>query len=282
MGAVVSVAAHLRGCATPGQVLCSGSTRAALAGRVATRRCASLNRGGARPVEVFELVAPAPATEDTAQVVELSPSAVAWSTGNGTAPPGRALRREGAYWTIGFEGSLFRLPDSKGLHHLARLLAHPGVEFHVLQLVELDRNGGGPTDPGRLDLDGLAASSGGDAGEVLDAQARAAYAHRLEELRADAEEARSFNDPERAALATVEIEALTEQLASALGLGSRSRRAYANAERARVNVTKRIRAAMAAVGEHDRRLERHLRAAVRTGVFCSYEPDPESAGAWSV
>jgi non-specific serine/threonine protein kinase len=57
---------------------------------------------------------------------------------------------------------------------------------------------------------------------------------------------------------------------------------YDDAERARVNVTKRIRAAIAAVAEHDPRLERHLRGAIRTGVFCSYAPAPEATASWSL
>ncbi len=44
------------------------------------------------------------------------------------------FRREGEYWTIGFEGVVVRLRDAKGLHHLRRLLAAPGREFHVLDL----------------------------------------------------------------------------------------------------------------------------------------------------
>jgi hypothetical protein len=35
------------------------------------------------------------------------------------------FRREGEYWTVCYEGSVVRLKDSKGLRHLARLLAHP-------------------------------------------------------------------------------------------------------------------------------------------------------------
>ena len=46
-----------------------------------------------------------------------------------------ALRREGDYWSLSFEGRTVALRDLKGLHYLARLLAHPGREFHVLDLV---------------------------------------------------------------------------------------------------------------------------------------------------
>jgi hypothetical protein len=45
------------------------------------------------------------------------------------------FRREGDYWSIGFEGHTVRVPDLKGMRYLARLLADPGREFHVLDLV---------------------------------------------------------------------------------------------------------------------------------------------------
>src|SRR6267378_2311034 len=45
------------------------------------------------------------------------------------------FRKEGEYWTVGMGGNEFRLKDTRGLGYLAHLLRHPGVEFHVLDLV---------------------------------------------------------------------------------------------------------------------------------------------------
>ena len=45
------------------------------------------------------------------------------------------LRREGDYWSLSFEDHTVALRDLKGLHYLAQLLAQPGREFHVLDLV---------------------------------------------------------------------------------------------------------------------------------------------------
>src|SRR6266498_2505411 len=45
------------------------------------------------------------------------------------------FRREGEFWTVAFEGTAFRLRDTKGLHHIAALLRAPGRELHVLDLV---------------------------------------------------------------------------------------------------------------------------------------------------
>jgi tetratricopeptide (TPR) repeat protein len=45
------------------------------------------------------------------------------------------FRLEGDYWSVGFEGRTVRIRDLKGMRYLAQLLAHPGREFHVLDLV---------------------------------------------------------------------------------------------------------------------------------------------------
>ena len=47
------------------------------------------------------------------------------------------FRREGDYWSVIFEGRTVRVRDRKGMRYLAQLLAHPGREFHVLDLVGL-------------------------------------------------------------------------------------------------------------------------------------------------
>ena len=46
------------------------------------------------------------------------------------------FRNEGDYWTLSYRSAISRLKDSKGLAYIAWLLRHPGVEFHVLELVQ--------------------------------------------------------------------------------------------------------------------------------------------------
>jgi hypothetical protein len=48
------------------------------------------------------------------------------------------FRREGEYRSVCYEGSVVRLKDTKGLRHLAHLLAHPGREFHAADLEAAD------------------------------------------------------------------------------------------------------------------------------------------------
>jgi len=70
------------------------------------------------------------------------------------------------------------------------------------------------------------------------------------------------------------------ELARAVGLGGRDRRAASHAERARLNASRAIRTAMAHLAEANPALGRHLSSTVRTGRYCSYTPDPRLPIAW--
>ena len=194
------------------------------------------------------------------------------------------FRREGEYWTVCYEGVVVRLRDTKGLRHLARLLADPGREFHVVDLEAPNRQ---PCSPAAVGPTGRAGAGElavrpdlGDAGALLDATAKAAYQARLTELEAELEEAEGGNDPARAARARGEREFLVAELARAVGLGGRDRRAASHAERARLNVTRAIRAALANLARANPALGRHLAVTVRTGRYCSYTPDPRAPIHW--
>jgi tetratricopeptide (TPR) repeat protein len=190
------------------------------------------------------------------------------------------LRQKGDTWLVAHGESSFHLKDAKGLVYLARLLAEPGRELHVLDLV-----GGPGAAPGRGGAAaeaGLSAGEGGDAGELLDAQARAAYRERLGDLREELAEAERFGDGERAARAQEELDFLAQELARATGLGGRARRAGAAAERARVNATRAIGAVLRKIAATDPILGEHLTATVRTGLFCSYQPGAGRGLRWEL
>ncbi|MFL5796774.1 MAG: ATP-binding protein [Actinomycetota bacterium] len=197
-----------------------------------------------------------------------------------SAPPEDArtaiFRREGEYWYIRFEGDEFRLRNSMGLHYLAELLARPGREVFALDLAA-GREG---VDRGSVQPGLSASPDPGDAGEVLDREARLAYRRRIEDLQSEIESAEGWHDAERAARATEELDFLAAELASATGLGGRGRRVGSAAERARVNVTRAVRAAMTRIQEHSPALGEHLSRTIRTGTFCSYQPDPGFTPRW--
>ena len=170
------------------------------------------------------------------------------------------------------------LRDLKGLHYLARLLGHPGREFHVLDLVANEvvpaANPPGATDPE------LTATGWGDAGAHLDAQAKNAYRRRLAEIDEDLEEAQLLSDIGRVVQAEDERDFLIRELSRAVGLSGRARRAGSASERARVSVTRAIRHALSRIRQHDPPLGDHLDRAIRTGTYCVYLPDTRITASW--
>jgi tetratricopeptide (TPR) repeat protein len=196
-----------------------------------------------------------------------------------------ALQREGDVWTLTFDDRAVRLKDAKGLRHLALLLASPGVGFHALEIVAAGEGHAASADSAASAVASeLSVRSGGQSGlgALLDPQAKAAYRERLEDLQETIDEAETMNDPERAALARTELDEIAQELAGAIGLGGRDRPAGSDAERARVNATRAIRATLRRVEEHDPRLGRLLARSIRTGTVCIYEPDPDHPIVWTV
>jgi hypothetical protein len=174
------------------------------------------------------------------------------------------IRCQGDVWSVTFDGKTVHARGLKGLRYLTQLLTAPGREFHVLELVALEQ--GNADDPVRRSL-------AGDAGEVLDAQAKEAYRRRLAEIDEDIEQALANQDDERAAQADAERAFLVRELSRGAGLGGRNRRFSSTSERARASVTRAIRLAIARLGEHHPDIGSHLTGAVHTGTFCSYQPD---------
>jgi tetratricopeptide (TPR) repeat protein len=199
------------------------------------------------------------------------------------------IRKEGEYWTVGRGESASRLKHTRGLGYIAHLLRHPHTEFHALDLY------GGIA--GRRDEDETVQSAGlpraeemenagihvtglGDAGEMLDDQAKAAYRRRLSELREELEVAKQLGKVERAEQAEAEIDTLTRELSRAVGLGARDRRAASASERARQSITKSIKSAVDRIAQNQTAIGDHLKRCIKTGTFCSYQPDPDFPLAW--
>jgi tetratricopeptide (TPR) repeat protein len=191
-----------------------------------------------------------------------------------------AFRRDGSHWTITYEGRTLRVKHAKGYEYLVMLLQSRGQELHVLDLVV------GPAvhaeSIGRLGRDVEARRDlHSDAGEVIDAQARVTYKRRLAELHEELEEARGFNDLGRIEPLEAEIDFITQELARAISLGGRHRKVGSAAERARINVSRAIAAAVKRITDEHPALGEHLAATVHTGTFCSYTPDPLLTVDWT-
>jgi hypothetical protein len=200
-------------------------------------------------------------------------------------PPAQTgiLARNGEYWTVGFSGTRFSLRDVKGLSYIQRLLQHPGEEFHALDLLSgpgaLANTESANPDNASLPV-GVNIGGPGDAGEMLDAKAKQDYRRRLLELREELEDLRERGDHERAAKVESEIDFLVQEIARAVGLGGRDRRAGSAAERARLSVTRAIKAALQKISEHHTSLGDVLGHSVRTGLFCCYVADPRVPISW--
>lgn len=179
-----------------------------------------------------------------------------------TARPEGDFQRSGRVWYLRWDGSRATVPDMKGMHDLAALLAVPGREVHVLDLIEA---AGGPS----------AITAGGHTGERLDKPARDAYRQRLADIEDELAEADAGSDAGRADRLRREQEFIAAELAGALGLGGRPRTDGDPVERARKAVTMRIRTALKAIGEVSPALARHLDRSVTTGRLCAYRPERE-------
>jgi pimeloyl-ACP methyl ester carboxylesterase len=203
--------------------------------------------------------------------------------GDGAAARTPALRavfrREGDYWTVSWRGNVVRLKHAKGLQYIAYLLAHPGRQVLASDLAAAGTARG--QERARVDPGGTAADLG-DAGALLDAKARAEYRRRIGDLRDELAEAVRFNDTLRATRLRSELESLRDQLAGAVGLGGRNRKAASHAERARLMVTKAIKAALANIRARDAALGRYLATSIKTGNCCAYDPGAPPPVSWQL
>ena len=167
-----------------------------------------------------------------------------------------SLQCTGEIWTIARSGARVSVKDSRGMRLLARLVERPGVDVHVLALVS----------------DGGASVPESTAGEMLDDRARKAYRRRITEIADQLDDALRAGDALRAANLEHERGALHAELARAAGLAGRVRHAGSVTERARINVQKRIKDAIARIAEVNPSLGRYLGRAVRTGTYCCFRP----------
>jgi tetratricopeptide (TPR) repeat protein len=185
--------------------------------------------------------------------------------GAGGPAGGWTLIRDGDDWLLQAGPERARLRDSRGLHYLRALLAAPGQEIAALDLAA-----------GGTGLGGQAAEP------ILDATAVRAYRRRLAELDADLDAADRSGDAERAARAQAERDAVLAAVRGASGLGGRPRQLSAEQERARVNVTRTLRAALNRISAAAPVAGAHLAASIRTGRACRYQPAPGGPAHWNL
>jgi tetratricopeptide (TPR) repeat protein len=170
--------------------------------------------------------------------------------------PPVVLEPQGQVWRVLYAGREALLKDSRGIQLLARLISSPRERIHVLALASDDTTALGES----------------SAGSALDTTALKRYRARLAELDEEIARAENLDDATRATRLQTEHDALTAELRRAVGLGGRLREVGSVTERARVNVTRRLRDAIARVAEAHPELGRHLTESIRTGTYCCFRP----------
>jgi hypothetical protein len=197
-------------------------------------------------------------------------AAVAEATELGIVLPQRSraadivvCRRQNRQWRLELGPRGVLVDHSIGMLHLATLLANPGRDVPAIDLA---------AGPGLL-ATAAAERAGSSAQPVLDGVAQRAYRQRLARLAIEIDEYSSSGNPERAEQIRAERDWLVAELAAATGMAGRARVFTGTPERARVAVGKAIRRAIARVAEADPVLGAVLRATVRTGLYCVYQPE---------
>ena len=168
----------------------------------------------------------------------------------------RVWTRSGRHWRIELGGRSAVVNDMVGIHHLATLVANPGVDIPALDLAEPDHAEAPDVTPQ----------------PVLDEEARRQYRSRLRELAAQIKNAEALGDAERVDALRAEADWLLHEVETNTGLGGRSRHFADSSERARVAVGKAIRRALERISAADAVIGSELRECVETGRHCSYRP----------
>ncbi|WP_093718842.1 ATP-binding protein [Streptomyces sp. DI166] len=176
--------------------------------------------------------------------------------------PSCEFRCNGQVWHLTYEGRTVHLPDAKGLRDLHTLLSLPGQDIPAVHLLN-------PQD------EAVAAAHGVGADEVLDEEARRRYRRHLEQLETEIDRAVERGEDARAAAYDQERAALLDELRRHAGLAGRPRRLGDPRERARKNVTARIRDTLRRLDDQHPALAAHLRRTVSTGTMCRYTPDED-------
>lgn len=258
-GIAVHMTMRIASQATAGEVLVSGTVRDLVPGsgiRFGSRRDLEV-QALPGPRSVFPVVTEGATPEDVRQLV---------------IEQANVLSCDGDYWTIAYDGQVATVRDVKGLRDLARLLSTPRREIHVLDLVSDGSTAADRTSSEVSRQAGLHVDEGARE-PVIDETARNAYRQRIIELEQELDVAEQMGNADAVAHHRSERDALVDHLVATYGLGGRPRRTADHVERARKAVSRRIHTMVSRVDDAHPQFGRHLRASLRTGVFCSYQPD---------
>jgi maltose-binding protein MalE len=187
------------------------------------------------------------------------------------------FRRAGQSWVVSFRGRpTFYIKDCTGMRYIAQLLGRPYKTISAVELVEIvsKQNPKNLRVPlrsfGQPDGDASEPRHGGEGiyhGQKIDLKALRSYKARLDELKAELEEAEENSDLASQESIRQEIEQIRAQIAEAReSFTSVPRKAYEMVKQA-------IRRALKEIEKSDKELATHLRNSLKTGQECSYGPE---------
>jgi TolB-like protein/Tfp pilus assembly protein PilF len=171
-----------------------------------------------------------------------------------TTLPAALFQFNNGIWEMVYESQKVMINDAKGFHDLHKLLSEPNRELNCLDLMGavVDEQHGA---------------------ELIDDTAKRSYRKRVTELQAAMEEADAQNNTVELDSLRSEYETLLAHLSASMGLSGRSRASGATLDKARSAVTWRIRAAIKKIGGVHPGLAKYLTNTIKTGSYCSYQPD---------
>lgn len=161
---------------------------------------------------------------------------------------------KGNVWQMSYDGSSVIRKDIKGFHDIHKLLEHPNVDFHCMDLMEAVVDERSQT-------------------TSIDQKAKAQYQKRIKELQLEIEDAEAFNQIEKIEALREEYDSILDHLSESLGLSGKTRKIGSTIEKARSAVTWRIRNAVKKIDSVHPKLATHLSKSIKTGTFCSYRPE---------
>jgi len=161
--------------------------------------------------------------------------------------------KESTGWKLSFENSVVQLPEVKGFYDIQKMLSHPRQLFHCAELMGSVINE--------------------KAEKLFDLKAKKQYEKKIVELQDDMRDAEERNDFLKLERLQDEYDKLIEYLSQSLGIKGKVRETNTPVEKARSAVTWRIRSAIARIESYHPQLGAHLSNAIKTGSFCSYQPE---------
>ena len=168
--------------------------------------------------------------------------------------------KQGEVWTLSFKGKTIQIADLKGLYDIAKLIQAPQTPIHC------------------ADLMGLRVLENG--APVLDEKAKKEYQKEIQDLQLALQEAEVLQNYLEIERLQEKYDTLLKHLSQSLGKSGKARNTSGSLEKARSAVTWRIRAAIKKIEAMHPELAKHLRLSIKTGLFCSYQP--EHALNWTV